>query len=158
MRFVVRMATRELRSSWRRLLLFFVCIAVGVGGIVLLRSVVQDVRAAITRDARGLAAADVTLSTNRPWDQKTRALIDERLATVPGVVRTEGIEVSTMARPVDPARPVAKLSEVRGVQAGFPLYGSVELQDGRPVLLRAVGQPRGARPARTARAARVARR
>jgi putative ABC transport system permease protein len=131
MRFVVRMAARELRSSWRRLLLFFVCIAVGVGGIVLLRSVVQDVRTAITSDARGLAAADVTLSTSRPWDQKARTIIDQRLVQVPGAVRTEGIEISTMVRPADPGRPVAKLAEVRGVQAGFPLYGTVELQDGR---------------------------
>ena len=131
MRFVVRMAARELRSSWRRLLLFFLCIAVGVGGIVLLRSVVQDVRTAMMDDARGLAAADVTLSTSRPWDEKTRAIIDQQLAGVPAMDRTEGIEISTMARPADPSRAVAKLAEVRGVQAGFPLYGTVELQGGR---------------------------
>jgi putative ABC transport system permease protein len=131
MRFVVRMAARELRSSWRRLVLFFVCIAIGVGGIVLLRSVVQDVRTAITRDARGLAAADVTLSTSRPWDEKTRAIIEKRLAGVPVTARTEGLELSTMVRPADPGRPIAKLAEVRGVQPGFPLYGTVELQDGR---------------------------
>jgi putative ABC transport system permease protein len=131
MRFVVRMAARELRSSWRRLLLFFVCIAIGVGGIVLLRSVVQDVRTAITRDARGLAAADVTLSTSRPWDEKTRALIERRLVDVPVTARTEGLEISTMVRPADLSRPVAKLAEVQGVQSAFPLYGTVEVQDGR---------------------------
>ncbi len=132
MRFVIRMAAREFRSSWRRLLLFFVCIAVGVGGIVLLRSVVQDVRAAIGRDARGLAGADLTLSTSRPWDGKTRALIEQRLAGAPVLARTEGVETSTMVRPADASRPVAKMAEVRGVQAGFPLYGTVEVQDGRP--------------------------
>ena len=131
MRFVVRMAARELRSSWRRLLLFFACIALGVGGIVLLRSVVQDVRTAIMRDARGLAAADLTLSTNQPWTPETRAIIDRQLAGVAPADRTEGIELGTMVRPADPSRPVAKLAEVRGVQANFPLYGTVELQDGR---------------------------
>ena len=45
MRFVAIMAAREMRASWRRLLLFFVCIAVGVGAIVALRSVIQSVRA-----------------------------------------------------------------------------------------------------------------
>jgi putative ABC transport system permease protein len=132
MRFVVRMAVREIRASWRRLLLFFVCIAVGVGGIVLLRSIVQDVRVAILSDARSLMAADVTLSTNRPWDEKTRATIERRLATVGVTGRAEGIETSTMVRPVDESRPVAKMAEVRGVQPAFPLYGAVELQDGRP--------------------------
>ena len=31
MTFIVRMAVRETRASWRRLLFFFLCIAVGVG-------------------------------------------------------------------------------------------------------------------------------
>ena len=44
MKFVLRMAVRETRASWRRLLFFFVCIAVGVAAIVALRSVIQSVR------------------------------------------------------------------------------------------------------------------
>ena len=36
MTFVMRMLARELRSSWQRLLFFFVCVAVGVGAIVLI--------------------------------------------------------------------------------------------------------------------------
>jgi len=36
MMFVLRMAARETRASWRRLLFFFVCIAVGVAAIVAL--------------------------------------------------------------------------------------------------------------------------
>src|SRR5450756_653349 len=132
MRFVVRMAVREIRASWRRLILFFLCIALGVGGIVLLRSIVQDVRVAIARDARGLMAADVTLSTSRPWDEKTREVIARRLAGVSVSGRTEGLETSTMVRPADERRPVAKMAELRGVQRGFPLYGTVELEDGRP--------------------------
>ena len=38
MTFVVLMALREIRASWRRLLFFFVCVAIGVGAIVMLRS------------------------------------------------------------------------------------------------------------------------
>ena len=45
MTFVVRMALREIRASWQRLLFFFVCIAVGVASIVAIRSVIQSVRA-----------------------------------------------------------------------------------------------------------------
>jgi putative ABC transport system permease protein len=132
MRFVIRMAVRELRASWRRLLLFFVCIALGVGGIVLLRSVVQDVRAAIARDARSMVAADVTLSTSRPWDEKTRQIVERRLAGVQVLARAEGVETNTMVRPADERRSVTRMAEVRGVQPAFPLYGTVELQDGRP--------------------------
>ena len=43
MGFVLRMAGREARSAWSRLLFFFLCVALGVGAIVALRSVVQKV-------------------------------------------------------------------------------------------------------------------
>lgn len=131
MSFVVRMAARELRASWRRLLLFFVCIALGVGGIVLLRSVVQEVRAAITRDARSMVAADVTLSTNRAWTDETRHAIDRVITELGVEARTDSIETATMVRPVT-GRAVTRMVEVRGVQPGFPLYGRVEVEGGRP--------------------------
>ncbi len=132
MRFVIRMAVRELRASWRRLILFFLCIALGVGGIVLLRSVVQNVRVAIARDARSMVAADVTLSTSRPWDEKARATIEQRLAAVQVLARAEGVETNTMVRPADERLAVTKMAELRGVQPAFPLYGKVDLEDGRP--------------------------
>ena len=31
MKFVINLAWREMRASWRRLLFFFICIAIGVG-------------------------------------------------------------------------------------------------------------------------------
>ena len=37
MSFVVRMALREIRASWHRLLFFFICIAIGVMAIVVIR-------------------------------------------------------------------------------------------------------------------------
>ncbi len=131
MRFVFRMAARELRASWTRLLLFFICIAFGVGGIVLLRSIVQDVRGAIAGDARTMLAADVMLRTTRPIDDAVRSAIARRLAGVPGVARVDGLELTTMVRPADERHEVAKMADVRGVQAGFPLYGTVELQNGQ---------------------------
>ena len=53
MTFVIRMTIRELRASWRRLLFFFVCVALGVGAIVALRSVIQNVRESMVREAVG---------------------------------------------------------------------------------------------------------
>jgi predicted lysophospholipase L1 biosynthesis ABC-type transport system permease subunit len=57
MRFVLRMTVRELRASWRRLLFFFVCVAIGVGAIVALRSVIQNVRANLVREREKEKAA-----------------------------------------------------------------------------------------------------
>ena len=70
--FVVRMAVRETRASWRRLLFFFICIAVGVAAIVTLRSVIQSVRIVFGSEARSLLAADVLIGTNREWPAEAR--------------------------------------------------------------------------------------
>jgi len=120
--FVLRMAARETRASWRRLLFFFVCIAVGVAAIVALRSVIQSVRAVIGGEAKSLIAADVLIATNRDWTPEARATIDARLAEAGASARTETIETPTMVRPADRSRQVAKMAELRAVQEGFPLY------------------------------------
>ena len=80
MMFVLRMAGRETRAAWRRLLFFFLCIAVGVAAIVTLRSVIESVRGVFGREAKALIAADVLISTNAEWTDEARQTIDRRLA------------------------------------------------------------------------------
>ena len=67
MTFIVRMALREVRASWRRLLFFFVCIAIGVASIVAIRSVIQSVGMVLTSEARALLAADMMVRSNSPF-------------------------------------------------------------------------------------------
>ncbi len=128
MRFVLKMAIRETRASLRRLFFFFICIAVGVAAIVALRSVIQSVRGVFGTEAKSLIAADVLISTSRDWTPEARSTIDRRLADAAVVARTETIETPTMVRPEDRSKAVAKMAELRAVQPGFPLYGSIDLQ------------------------------
>jgi putative ABC transport system permease protein len=127
--FVLRMALRETRASWRRLLFFFLCIAVGVAAIVTLRSVIESVRNVFGREAKSLIAADVLISTNAEWSPEARQTIERRLAEFGALDRTESVETPTMSRPSD-GRAVARMVELRAVQRQFPLYGTVGLQDG----------------------------
>jgi putative ABC transport system permease protein len=124
------MAVREMRASWKRLLFFFLCIAVGVASIVTLRSVIQDIREVFGREAKTLIAADVLISTNTDWTPEVRQTIDRRLEQYGALERTESIETPTMSRPGD-GRAVARMVELRAVQPGFPLYGSVVLRGGQ---------------------------
>jgi putative ABC transport system permease protein len=130
MTFVVRMAIREIRASWRRLLFFFVCIAVGVGSIVALRSIIQNVRVALAGEARTLLGADVVLTTNRPWTPTVldRLSTEEHAGRV--VLRSEAAEIPTMVRPADAAKLATRMVELRAVGPEFPLYGSLTLRDG----------------------------
>lgn len=133
MMFVLRMAVRETRASWRRLLFFFACLAIGVGAIVTLRSVIQSVRGVVTGEARALIAADLVVSSSRGWSEDLRRALDRRLTHAAGaLVTTESTETATMVRPVDPARQVARMVELRGVEPEYPLYGRVRLRGGQP--------------------------
>ncbi|MEO8680932.1 MAG: FtsX-like permease family protein [Vicinamibacterales bacterium] len=129
MRFVVFMAVREMRSSWQRLLFFFVCIAVGVGAIVALRSVIQSVRLTFAGEARSLITADATITSSQPIKPALAAKIAERL-TAAGAQSTRSLEMATMARPADRADGRARMVELRAVEAGFPYYGELKLADG----------------------------
>ena len=101
MKFVLNMAWREMRASWRRMLLFFLCIAIGVGSIVSLRSLVQNLKASVMREARTLLGADAQVGVNQPWNPETRASL-ERFSNLPVVARhTEVFETQTMARAGD---------------------------------------------------------
>ena len=106
------MAVRETRASWRRLLFFFVCIAIGVAAIVALRSIIQSVRVVFGREAKALIAGDVLISTTRAWTPAARQVIESRLAGAGALDRTEGIETPTMVRPADPDRSTARMVEL----------------------------------------------
>ncbi len=132
MMFVLRMAVRETRASWRRLLFFFICIAVGVAAIVALRSVIESVRDGVNVEARALVGADVVIATNRDWQPDARTKIDQALAAAGAFARTETTSTPTMVRPADRSKAVVKMAELRAVEAAYPLYGTMTLQDGRP--------------------------
>src|SRR5688500_20165741 len=103
MTFIMRMAMREIRASWQRLLFFFICIAIGVGSIVALRSVIQSVRVALSGEARTLLGADIVLNSNRPWTSPVlqRIMLEEHAGRI--TQRAEAAETATLARPAAPA-------------------------------------------------------
>ncbi len=132
MSFIFNLAWRELRASWRRLLFFFLCIGIGVGSIVALRSMIQSLNRAVAGEARALMTADAQAETTREWSAEALTKI-ERVARPPLVeARTETVEAPTMLRPSDEGRGGALMVELKGVERGFPLYGDFRLEDGRP--------------------------
>ncbi len=131
MTFVLRMAVREMRASWRRLLFFFICLAIGVGAMVAIRSVIQSVRGVFAGEARALISADAVINSNQPLDPKLAAKIDERLQSI-GASSLQSIEVATMVRAADGGRVATRMVELRAVQPGFPYYGELKLTDNQP--------------------------
>src|SRR3954470_16391304 len=99
MRFIFNLTRREFRSSWQRLLFFFLCIALGVGSVVALRSLIQNLTRAVGTDARALMTADVDVSSTSDFSPTDIAKI-EQITNNSGIIdgRNETITVSLMTR------------------------------------------------------------
>ncbi len=133
MRFIFNLTRREIRSSWRRLLFFFLCIALGVGSVVALRSLIQNLTRAVGTDARALMTADLEVSSTADFSPTDIAKIESVIGSS-GIVeeRNETITTSAMASPADTTNPNTKLVELKGVEPPFPLVGTFEMADGNP--------------------------
>lgn len=133
MNFILNLTRREIRSSWRRLLFFFLCIAIGVGSVVALRSLIQNLSKAVGRDARALMTADIEISSTNDFSPTEIAKIEEVLAKTNIVeARNEAITTAAMARPLDAGNENVKFVELKGIEPPFPLVGTFTLEDGRP--------------------------
>lgn len=133
MRFIFNLTRREFRSSWRRLLFFFLCIALGVGSIVALRSLIQNLTRVVGNDARALMTADVEISSTNDFSPTDILKIEETVARFPIIeARNETISTATMARPSDGANESIEFVELRGVEESFPLVGTFTLSGGEP--------------------------
>src|SRR5688572_21245418 len=124
------MALREIRSSWQRLLFFFVCIAIGVASIIAIRSVIQSVRVTLSGEARALLASDAMVTSNRAWTEPVLKQLDAEQQAGRIIARSEAVEMPTMVRPADPSKATSRMVELRAVQSQFPFYGTMGV-DGR---------------------------
>ncbi len=133
MNFVLNLTKREIRSSWRRLLFFFLCIAIGVASIVGLRSLIQNLSQAVGGDARELLTADFGIDSNAGFSPSEISKIESVIAKSSIVEdRNEILETSAMARPADKTKESVEFVSLKGIEEPFPLVGKFELANGKP--------------------------
>ena len=133
MKFIFNLTRREIRSSWRRLLFFFLCIALGVGSIVALRSLIQNLTKVVGNDARALMTADIEVTSTNDFSPTDIGKIEETISRFPIIeARNETISTASMARPADPANESLQFVELKGIELSFPLVGSFTLSNGAP--------------------------
>jgi putative ABC transport system permease protein len=125
MNFIFNLTRREIRSSWRRLLFFFLCIAIGVGSVVALRSLIQNLSQSVGGDARALMTADFEISSTNDFSPTDIEKIESVLGTSNIIeARNEVITASAMVRPKNAADAGLQFVELKGVEPPFPLVGT----------------------------------
>ena len=133
MNFIFNLTWREIRSSWRRLLFFFLCIAIGVGSVVALRSLIQNLSRSVGGDARALMTADFELSSTNDFSPTDISKIEAVIGTSSIIEdRNEIVTTSAMAKPVDTSNQNFSFVELKGIEPPFPLVGEFKLSDGKP--------------------------
>ena len=133
MNFIFNLTRREIRSSWRRLLFFFLCIAIGVGSIVALRSLIQNLSQSVGGDARALMTADFEVSSTNDFTpteiEKIESVVGESNIIE---ARNESMTTSAMAKPVEASNQNFRTIELKGIEPPFPLVGNFTLSGGEP--------------------------
>ncbi len=127
MRFALRMAGRELRSSIRRLLPFFLAVGLGVAAIVVLRSAADSLKAALVGESRSLLAGDVRVSASEGFSENDLFILREKLGEHPVTGVARAAQVATLARSASDDG-LGMMVELKGVDEGFPLHGVMEVE------------------------------
>jgi putative ABC transport system permease protein len=119
---VLTLALRELRNGLSGFYVFIACVALGVAAITAVGALADALRAAFQAQGEVLLGGDVTLSRpHKPAEDK------ERLWLLSQGALSEVATLRAMGRRPDGAD--QSLIELRGVDAAYPLVGTVELSD-----------------------------
>ncbi|MDH4121876.1 MAG: ABC transporter permease [Deltaproteobacteria bacterium] len=130
--FVLSMAWRDARAEGRRMLLFALALALGVGGLVAVKSFSHSLRQQMRAESRSLMAADVALVSARPFIQGELDAL-ERLKSRGAQVVISREFLSNAVADQGPKTGQPQAVQVRAVGAGYPFYGQVKTLSGRPL-------------------------
>ncbi len=123
-----RLAWRQARGAWRHFVLLAACVALGVAALVAVGSFATTLDRTLAREAKALTGGDLEVRAARPLDGESVAALAELSAKGAFVVRVR--ELAAMARGADGR---ALLVEVKAPDAGYPLYGRLELAPPTPL-------------------------
>jgi len=115
-----RFAGRELRAGVRGFRIFLACLALGVGAIAAASSTAEAFRQGLASQAREILGGDLAISVEQrgftPAEQAAFARLGQ-------VVYSAGARAMAQAPSGD-----RRLVELRGVGAGYPIAGTVQVQ------------------------------
>ena len=119
-----RIARRDLSGRFRGLRLLLVCLFLGTMALTAIGSLTSAIERELSNRGGELLGGDLQLSV---WQRGLSN--EERRALAASGQLSEGVRLQAMARSGDMAVPV----ELKAVDAAYPLYGALTLEDGRSV-------------------------
>ncbi|HEX6135217.1 MAG TPA: FtsX-like permease family protein [Longimicrobiales bacterium] len=118
--FWLAFALREMRASARHLAVYMGAITLGVAALVSINSFRAQVVASVDAESKELLGADLRINANRPFPDSVTSVLDSAAAA--------GVPVSHVTTTLSVAltrRGTVRLTQVRGVDGGYPFYGEM---------------------------------
>ncbi len=126
-RFVVGLAWRETRGAWRHFGYFLACVTLGVSALVGVGSFADSLERTVARSAKALMGGDVEVRSTQPLPEDPAALAPPGSGR-PAITRVRELVAMAQARPDE-----TQLVELKAVEPGYPLYGSLVTDPARPL-------------------------
>ncbi|MEM8787366.1 MAG: FtsX-like permease family protein [Pseudomonadota bacterium] len=134
----LKIALRELRGGLSGFAIFLACLTLGVAAIAAVGSVRYAIQAGLEREASSILGGDAEVRfTYRFAEPQERAWLEQVAERV-----SEVVDFRSMAVVERDGETERALTQVKGVDAAYPLYGSVGLEPAMP-LADALGQAQG---------------
>lgn len=114
-----KMAWRDGKASKKKLVLFMASIILGIAAVVSIQSFGENLKANIAMQSKSLMGADFKIDSNNPPNDEVVKIMDSL-----GGIKAREISFASMA--AFPRTGATKLVDVRGIEGGFPFYGTIE--------------------------------
>ncbi|RVT87388.1 FtsX-like permease family protein [Rhodobacteraceae bacterium CCMM004] len=124
----IRIATRELRGGLKGFGVFLACLALGIAAIAAVGSVREGIEAGLEREGATILGGDASVELTYRFATPEERAAFEALGTVSEIVDFRSMAVVPRGDDADRA-----LTQVKGVDAAYPLYGTVTLDPSVPL-------------------------
>ena len=114
------MAWRDAKASRVRLLLFMASIILGIAAVVSIQLFSTNLKDNIKLQSKSLMGADYIIDTKQKPTERAQAIIDS--------LKPDASEVNFVSMIAFPKSKGTKLVKVRGLEGGFPFYGTIDTQ------------------------------
>lgn len=115
-----KMAWRDAKASRVRLLLFMASIILGIAAVVSIQLFSANLKDNIQRQSKSLMGADYIIDSRQLPSARAQVIIDS--------LKPDALEVNFVSMVAFPKNGGTKLVKVRGIEGGFPFYGTIDTQ------------------------------
>jgi putative ABC transport system permease protein len=118
---LLKMAYRDGKASWKKLTLFMASIVLGIAAVVSIQSFSENLKENIALQSKSLMGSDFKIDSDKAPNETVTSIMDSL-----GGADSREINFASMA--AFPNQNGTKLMQVRGIEGNFPFYGTMETE------------------------------